>query len=86
MSGLIITAACALIGYGLHQLNHQTSEGVVAHKALCAFKLDLQQRIAADATFLLLHPHGILGIDPDSVRLTNANQINTLKSLSILHC
>lgn len=73
-------------GYSIRELRHQSREGVTAHQALCAFKLDLAYRVTASQEYLRTHPEGFPGIPASTLRNSIANQQRTLDSLSGLHC
>lgn len=68
------------------QLRRQSQEGVHAHRALCALKLDLEFRVAATTAYLKTHPHGIPGIPVSVIRSQLVNQQQTLRSLDELRC
>ncbi len=77
----------ALTFYGIHRNTDLANQGVIAHSALCSFKMDLQSRIVNSETFLRNHPQGIPGLATRTDILTSIkNQKLTLASLSELHC
>jgi hypothetical protein len=54
--------------------------------ALCAFRSDVQARVAASEQFLREHPNGIPGISPATIRTNLRAQRQTVDALSVLNC
>lgn len=54
--------------------------------ALCALRLDLQDRVVAGENFLLEHPDGIPGISASQIRTSLDGQRRTITALAILQC
>jgi hypothetical protein len=55
-------------------------------QALCAFRYDVEQRVASSEQFLQDHPNGIPGISPAAIRSSLQAQRHTVEALSILEC
>ena len=56
------------------------------HRALCAFRGDLDRRVADTRAFLADHPHGIPGITAANLELSIRNQEATIASLRFVQC
>lgn len=55
--------------------------------ALCALRVDIDQRIAGSQDFLKKHPNGIPGLIPAGViRVNIRNSQRTRKALDVLSC
>jgi hypothetical protein len=54
--------------------------------ALCAFRRDIKSRYDSGVSFLLTHPHGILGIPLGTIQLSLTNEQHTLAALGGLQC
>lgn len=78
-----VTTISAIQRTHIQELSRQGSQ---AHRALCAFKTDLQQRVDRRAALMKGHPEGTQTTSIASLRTTQANQIATLKSLDDLTC
>lgn len=57
-----------------------------SHKALCAFKDDLQQRVSSGNAYLRTHPQGIAGVTASEIRVSIFMEERTLHTLKALQC
>lgn len=57
-----------------------------SHRALCAFRSDLDTRIKAGKDFLKAHPNGIPGISRADIERSLQGQESTLDTLHFLRC
>jgi hypothetical protein len=71
-----IGALSARIDVRLEQVN----------RALCTFRLDLQQRIDSSRAFLKTHPGGIPGISAAQIKSSINSQQRTVNALANLNC
>jgi hypothetical protein len=69
-----------------HDVSYINQIASTNQRALCAFRHDVQARVAASEQFLEEHPNGIPGISPAMIRTNLVAQRQTVDSLSILNC
>lgn len=62
------------------------AEGAEAHRAICVFRTDLEQRVQAGYKLLADHPHGLFGIPAATIRNSLDNEQQTVDALSVIHC
>lgn len=83
---LVAFLVLAVMGYAIRQNRELAREGEAANTALCALRVDLDQRVASSRAFLRENPEGIPGIPPKLIRDGIANQQRTIATLAILDC
>lgn len=87
---LIGMVGVAVALWGQHQntdaIRSQSQLGAQTHTAVCAFKIDLEHRVAGSIQFLASHPDGFLGITPKVLEASILNEQKTIHSLSVLRC
>lgn len=87
---LVFTGAAIVVGLWFNQHRGLKAIANETHTALCAFKTDLQKRLAASEEFVSDVREGrrepIAGISDADFRRSIANQRATLKALESLNC
>jgi hypothetical protein len=68
------------------QVRQLTMDGLEAHKAICALRQDLVQRVTSSKQFLREHPAGIPGVPLAVIESGIRNQEATVKALASLTC
>lgn len=86
----VLMVTMGVVGYNhdqdrLRQIRALALDGADAHRALCVFKADLEQRVAEGKAFLATHQGGFAGIPAAVIRNSLQNQERTVKSL-LIHC
>jgi hypothetical protein len=97
--GFVVVAVCLIVGgvsivTSRNDLSRQAQLGAQSHRALCALRADYARRVAESRRFLnetraeRIKEFGpALGaIPPASVRVSLANQVQTLRTLGALRC
>ena len=69
------------------QVKHLAVQGAQAHRGLCAYKADLENRLRQSRQFLKTHPNGLPGlISPSALRVSIINQTSILNALQDFKC
>lgn len=84
-----VAIALAISGMLLFLVNNRVSDTAQTNTAaLCAFRADLQRRVDQGDAFVKDHPglKSFDGIPMSSIKLTIANQKDSLSALQVLNC
>ncbi len=82
-----IVVFTAAVAWTLLKQQHATKQGRQAKAALCAFKHDIEVRVASSREFLREHPGGIAGIPVVVIASSINNEQATVDALTgVLNC
>lgn len=75
-----------LVALSLAQIKQTRDYSAETQDALCALRVDIEQRVQGSREFLADHPNGFLGYSASAIRVSLKGQERTVEALSDLSC
>lgn len=83
---LLLILGAVQINETRNNINETRNNNAETRRALCALRLDIEQRVEGSRKFLADHPGGFFGYSASAIRVSLEGQERTVAALSDLSC